>query len=78
MQTKKNIPLYILAALIVTGFFVLLYVLIFHPIPGDNKDVLNLVVGALIACFTAVVNYFFGSSKGSSEKNELLKNQNRQ
>ena len=63
---------YVLGGIIVIGFFLLLYLLIKQEIPEVNKDVLNLVIGALIGSFTTIVGYFYGSSKGSSEKTELL------
>jgi heme O synthase-like polyprenyltransferase len=70
----KDIFQYILGALIVIGFFVLLYVLVKAEIPKENKDLLNLVVGSLIGSFATVVGYFYGSSKGSADKNEMLLN----
>lgn len=69
----KSIFQYLLGALIVAGFFVLMIVLVYRNVPAENKDLLNLVVGALIGSFATVVGYFYGSSLGSSEKNELLK-----
>lgn len=69
----KNIFQYVLGALIVVGFFVLMVVLVYTQVPETNKDLLNLVVGALIGSFATVVGYFYGSSLGSSDKNELLK-----
>lgn len=68
----KKIFQYILGALIVIGFFVLLVNLVYTAVPDQNKDLLNLVVGALIGSFATVVGYFYGSSLGSSDKNELL------
>ncbi len=68
----KDIFQYILGALIVIGFFVLLYLLISAEVPERNKDLLNLIVGALIGSFATVVGYFYGSSKGSADKNEML------
>ena len=65
---------YVLGALIVIGFFVLLYLLLSAAVPSENMDLLNLVVGALIGSFATIVGYFYGSSLGSSEKNDLLKN----
>ena len=64
---------FVLGGLIVVGFFILLYLLIYSGVPDQNKDLLNLVVGALIGSFATVVGYFYGSSKGSAEKNEMLK-----
>jgi len=69
----KIIFQYILGSLIVLGFFGLLILLVYIAIPEENKDMLNLVIGALIGSFTSVVGYYFGSSLGSHEKNELLK-----
>lgn len=68
----KDLFQYILGGLIVTGFFVLLYLLVSKDVPEVNRDLLNLIVGALIGSFATVVGYFFGSSKGSAEKTELL------
>ena len=77
METKwKNIFQYVLGSLIVIGFFVLMVVLVYTSVPDQNKDLLNLVVGALIGSFATVVGYFYGSSLGSSDKNELLKQKN--
>lgn len=63
---------YGLAAIIVGGFFVVLAGLILMAVPTENKDALNIALGALVAGFSAVLGYFFGSSKGSSEKNEII------
>lgn len=66
---------YILGGLIVAGFFILLYLLVAMKVPEANKDLLNLVVGALIGSFAGVVQYFFGSSAGSAKKSERLDKQ---
>jgi hypothetical protein len=68
----KNLFQYILGSLIVLGFFVLLILLVVLDIPEPNKDLLNLVVGALIGSFATVVGYFYGSSLGSKEKTDIL------
>jgi hypothetical protein len=75
MKTDKIFQ-YVLGALVVIGFFILLYMLIKKTIPIENKDLLNLVVGALIGSFATVVGYFFGSSAGSAAKNDIIANQN--
>lgn len=69
----KEIFQYILGGLIVLGFFALLILLILAAVPTENKDLLNLVVGALIGVFTSVVAYFYGSSLGSSKKDDILR-----
>jgi len=69
----RTIFQYVLGGLIVVGFFVLMAMLVYTSVPDQNKDLLNLVVGALIGSFATVVGYFYGSSLGSSDKNDLLK-----
>ena len=69
----KNIFQYVLGGLITVGFFVLLYLLLLSAVPEENKEILNIVVGALIGSFTSIVGYFYGSSLGSADKNEMLR-----
>jgi heme O synthase-like polyprenyltransferase len=68
----KDIFQLAIGAGIVVGFFILLYFLIFSPVPEKNSDLLNLVVGALIGSFATVVGYFYGSSSGSSAKDKTI------
>jgi len=63
---------YALAAFIVLGFFAILGGLLMWAVPTENKDALNISLGALVGGFSAVLGYFFGSSKGSSEKNDII------
>lgn len=72
MKNGKDIFQYVLGGLVVLGFFTLLYLLISKSVPEPNKDLLNLVVGALIGSFATVVGYFFGSSSGSAKKDETI------
>jgi len=76
MKAAQEIYMYVLGALIVAGFFILLYLLVYQSVPEINKDILNIVVGALIGMSGNVVNYFFGSSKGSADKTQLLSKKN--
>ena len=72
--TAKEIYMYCLGALIVIGFFFILYIVFVAEVPQGNKDLGLLVIGALVVKFGDVVGYFFGSSKGSADKNEMIKN----
>lgn len=71
MKTK-DVFMYSLGGLIVIGFFATTIYLITTK---ANNDALMLILGALIGAFSTVVGYFYGSSKGSSDKNELLNKQ---
>lgn len=64
---------YALACLISIGFFAVLLFLVKFAIPDQNKDLLYIVIGALIGAFGTIVNYEWGSSRSSSEKNEMIK-----
>jgi uncharacterized membrane protein YedE/YeeE len=63
---------YALAAIVVAGFFAVLAGLLIWSVPAENKSSLDIAIGALVAGLGTVLGYFFGSSKGSSEKNDLL------
>ena len=73
MKNFKDAAMYVLGAFIVLGFFGLLGLLIYNGVPEQNTDLLNIGIGSLLAAFATVVGYFYGSSKGSSDKNELIK-----
>ena len=72
MKTLKDSYQYILGIAIIIAFFWLLVVLVKRPVPEGNDTLLNVTIGALIGAFTTVVGYFYGSSKGSADKNELI------
>lgn len=72
MKTTKEIYMYALGALIVIAFFITIYFLVKIPMPVSNKDLLLIVIGALVAKFGDVVAYFFGSSKSSADKTEMM------
>ncbi len=70
---SKDINLYVLAWAMVAGFFALLGFLLFVPVPADQSGVVFMLFGALSSGFGSVIGYFFGSSKGSSDKTQELK-----
>jgi len=74
MKTAKEIYMYVLGALIVICFFIVVATLLFISMPEKNTAILLVLLGALSAKFSDVIGYFFGSSKSSSDKNELLYN----
>ena len=60
----------VLALAITAGFFGALVAVVF--LAADAKDVLLMMVGALISAFSTVIGWFFGSSSGSDHKTKLL------
>jgi hypothetical protein len=81
VATSKNAPLLnkivtpVLALGIVGLTFILFGVVMFDasPVEASRKDVLIYVLGVLSAIATQIVSYYFGSSAGSKEKTEQLK-----
>ena len=71
---KTNSPLYILAGGVVVGIFALAVALFVVEIPLSNQEVAYMLFGSLVASFGMVVSYFFGSSKGSSDKDSVIAN----
>ena len=64
----KDTNLYVLAWTIVVGFFLLLVFLLYVTVPADQNGVVFMLFGALATGFGQVLQYFFGSSKGSADK----------
>ena len=63
--------------LVIAGFFIFLFVLVWlywwGPSPGKNDfvvQIINIVVGALTAAFATVVDFWLGSSAGSQRKDD--------
>jgi len=62
----------VISLVVTLGFFAALALMLFgagiqNP---QSRELLNVVVGALVAAFTAVVNFWIGSSRGSQIKDE--------
>ena len=66
--------MYTLAGLVMILLFISLYVIFFIPIPVENKELAYMGFGLAMGWGTLVLNYFFGSTKGSADKNEMIYN----
>lgn len=62
----------VLAFIIVTGFFAILVSMMYGVLKVEDQQSLLILLGALSAGFGAVLNFYFGSSHGSVQKNVLL------
>ncbi|MDR7005196.1 hypothetical protein [Paraburkholderia strydomiana] len=71
VSTKDWVPK-VLAMAVTAGFFGILLLMAFQPLPGTNKDLVNVVVGALGTAWISIIGYYFGTSVGSMRKTELL------
>jgi len=66
-------PILSLSILLLT--FVLFGVVMFDstPVESSRKDILIYILGVLSAIATQIVSYYFGSSQGSKDKSDALK-----
>jgi uncharacterized protein YacL len=71
---NKDLYQNILGTAIGVILMIVLALLFTIDIPQNNMNVLLLIIGALISSFTTVVQYYFGSSKGSADKDKILRN----
>jgi len=77
---KRDINLYILSYLFIIGFFVsiitMLVLSLSGKLPESMPDYVVFLLGSLFGTLTsgtgAVIQYFFGSSMGSSKKSEFI------
>ncbi len=67
----NNLPMYILGGIITVGFITFSIMVVLGKV-GEDTPLVMLVAGALIAKFSDVVSYFFGSSKSSNDKTQML------
>lgn len=68
----KDWNLYILAWIVVAGFFGLCAGLMRLTLPEGSNEVVFMLFGGLVAGFSTVISYFFGSSKSSIDKTKLI------
>ena len=62
----------VLGLVIILGFFGVLAAIFYLGLPQNGSEVLLAMVGALGAMTTQISNYFFGSSSGSKEKQQII------
>ena len=68
---KDSTPM-ILAGVVCFGFFGTLIGLLLYGLPSKGQDAVLILLGALSAAFTAIVNYYYGSSSGSKAKEQII------
>lgn len=73
--TSWNDTQKILAFIVVCSFIIVLFILTLFPPKGMDQTMLTLVnvlLGALVAKFSSVVDYYFGSSRSSTNKDSMI------
>jgi drug/metabolite transporter (DMT)-like permease len=75
MNITKETYMYMLAGLVIVSTLIISVILIFVPIPEKSHDILMTVLVADVGMCITIVGYYFGSSKSSADKTELMSKQ---
>jgi hypothetical protein len=73
IATKSWIP-GALAMLIVSAWILIQYFLLNNIVPQEMRELIARILGTLDSALMLVLSYYFGSSKGSQDKDQLLYN----
>jgi len=66
-----NMPA-VLSLIIIPGFFVILLIIMLHPIQESSRSVIDLLIGFLGGAIGQVIAFYFGTTSGSLEKTRLM------
>ena len=68
----KDMTPRILAYGVTAGFFGLMVFMMKWGVPEANRDMLNIMLGALGAAWVSIIGYYFGSSASSAKKDTII------
>lgn len=62
----------VLAIVVSTLLLLIVCLIVFVKIPAENKEVAGQISGGLIPTLMLILGYYFGSSSGSTKKDETI------
>lgn len=62
----------VLAVLVTAGFFSMLGVMLFKDVPLANKDMLNIMLGALGSGWLMCLGFYVGTTAASAKKDDTI------
>jgi hypothetical protein len=68
----KDFILPFLACYLLFIFTAIIVILMFHTVPAANSQMVNIFIGAISGMALTAVSFYFGSSKGSADKTQIL------
>jgi hypothetical protein len=72
IKTGDNWTPRIIAAIVITGWFAVQWYLLQYLVPEENREIVIRGLGTLDLAVGMVLGYYFGSSAGSKQKNDLM------
>lgn len=73
--SKVDALQFIVALTVLIAFLFIVFALIFREIPQGNRDAVMLLIGGIVGFVGGMSNFYWGSSKGSAKKDEVIKEQ---
>jgi hypothetical protein len=67
---KNIMPL--LTIVVTLGFFSLLIYMLRYEVPKSNERIMDILLGSLGTAWITMVSFYFGSSKGSEDKQKFI------
>ena len=71
MSAEKKLLFYMAAGILV-AVFLLIALIVFVPIPESGTEHAKYVLAFLLGVASTIISYFWGSSKGSADKTDIL------
>lgn len=72
MRLSKNLFMQILAIVVVLLTFAMIAVLQFRPLIQENKELLYTVFGIMLGWAGTIITYYWGTSKSSQDKTDMM------
>lgn len=70
-------PIKTIAALgVISMMAFMCYALVYIKIPTDNREALLIVLGIISNSVAGIIGYYYGSSAGSKNKDDIIKQMN--
>ena len=62
----------VISVLVITGFGVMLWLILGDPLPDGNSEIVYILLGTLAAGFSQTLNFWLGSSRSSQDKSQAM------